>query len=104
MAYKYIEIGDKKSATKRINELKRKNVESILGLLAQVLLADIYLLQKKYEKFEECLQTADSWATHFGFADFRHRKNKMLGISSEDKNDYEIAIKYYKESLHERPD
>ena len=48
LAWRYIEIGNIKAATIKINELKRKNVESTHGLIAQIFLADIYLFQKEY--------------------------------------------------------
>ncbi len=105
MAWKYIEIGDKKAATKIINELKRKNVESAHGLMAQSWLADIYLFQGEYEKFEKCLQTAYSGLTQLAVDDFiKHRKERMLGTVCENKNDYKDAIHHYKAALHESPD
>ena len=72
--------------------------------MAQSYLADIYLFQKEYEKFEECFQIANSLSTQLGLADFKHRKNRMLGTVSENKHDYADAINHYEAALHESPD
>ena len=74
------------------------------GLIAQSVLADIYLFQKKYEKFEKCLQTVESGVIQLGLGAFiKHRKDRMLGTVYENKNDYDNAISHYKAALHESP-
>jgi len=103
LAKLYILNNDYQSVEIRINELKNQYSDSVMGLVLEASLSEIYLWQNKLKKVEEALLKAERIASDYGIAGFEYRRKTILGKVFENKKDYKNALKYYKPGLVQNP-